>query len=424
LLSAQATNINGFEHVRDEFSYNEDGNVTGHWYTKLSGQNETYTSDTFVYTNNGQSDIMAGTGTGSANPFTLDNDDNGNITKLPTDSENDTVLWNWDNKLANAQKNTSSIAVKYDPMGNRVWRQSTVDSVTTGRKYIVDISGGLPVILCEIDTSTSSLTKSYIYSDGQILSQRIHDDQDPYDYTPYYYVHDRLGSVRLMIDNSGTAVNSYTYKPYGQFYDGECNETMLDNPWAFTGQYYDEEIAQYYLRARQYDPKMMRFTSRDPAESVRQEPLTLHKYLYCINSPMLYVDLKGESPLGMLQSILDATIVYNETINLTAYFANTGDWDFLTLATFMSRCMLPVMLTGFLDPIFPIENLGEFAEDTIWEYAYEEAFPFFYNFGTKGYLLSGLSSSFINAHYMYGMFTGEFGVTYGEMDDYYEWMGR
>ncbi len=42
-----------------------------------------------------------------------------------------------------------------------------------------------------------------------------------------------------------------------------------------------------------YDPTMMRFTTRDPAEGTFAEPLTLHKYLYCLNDPANRVDLSG-----------------------------------------------------------------------------------------------------------------------------------
>jgi RHS repeat-associated protein len=183
-------------------------------------------------------------------------------------------------------------------MGNRIWREAVVKGAATGRKYIVDISGGLPIILCEIEDPNSfnpgSLKKSYYYADGQILSQRVHDPVAPNFYTPYFYVHDRLGSVRMVVDDTGAAVCSYTYRPYGAFYDGECVETSgVDNPWTFTGQYYDAEIEQYYLRARQYDPAMMRFTSRDPFSGLNNEPYTLHKYLYCLNSPTNKSDPSG-----------------------------------------------------------------------------------------------------------------------------------
>ncbi|MFZ0033742.1 MAG: RHS repeat-associated core domain-containing protein, partial [Sedimentisphaerales bacterium] len=67
-------------------------------------------------------------------------------------------------------------------------------------------------------------------------------------------------------------------------------------PFRFAGQYYDTEISQYYLRARQYDPYISRFTSRDPVFGQFQEPLTLHVYLYCQNNPINKLDPKGEFP--------------------------------------------------------------------------------------------------------------------------------
>jgi len=56
-------------------------------------------------------------------------------------------------------------------MGNRIQKDSTANG---NRKYIVDITGGLPVILCEFDpceTYNRSLKKAYIYANGQILAQ-------------------------------------------------------------------------------------------------------------------------------------------------------------------------------------------------------------------------------------------------------------
>ena len=43
-----------------------------------------------------------------------------------------------------------------------------------------------------------------------------------------------------------------------------------------------------------YDPHLGQFTSRDPVAGKFKEPLTLHKYLYCINDPINSVDPAGE----------------------------------------------------------------------------------------------------------------------------------
>jgi len=106
-------------------------------------------------------------------------------------------------------------------------------------------------------------------------------------------LHDRLGSVRQVIDTTGNVKNCYTYQPFGELFATETTENV-PNPFKFTGQYYDSEIAEYYLRARQYDPHIYRFTSRDPLPGKFEEPLTLHKYLYCGNDPLNRID-----PLGL-----------------------------------------------------------------------------------------------------------------------------
>jgi len=74
------------------------------------------------------------------------------------------------------------------------------------------------------------LKKSYFYAGAQVLAQRDHTDpQDPNFFDQSFYVHDRLGSVRLVVvpryDEltetwSVNAANAYTYTPFGGFYEG------------------------------------------------------------------------------------------------------------------------------------------------------------------------------------------------------------
>ena len=131
----------------------------------------------------------------------------------------------------------------------------------------------------------------YIYANSQIIAQHNGDHIA----SRYFYLHDRLGSVRQLIDNSGTmdVVNRYTYDPFGELFDDETEETTISNPFKFTSQYFDDEIEEYYLRARQYNPHIGRFTSRDPVEGTSTEPMTLHLYLFCNNDPTNRVDPTG-----------------------------------------------------------------------------------------------------------------------------------
>jgi hypothetical protein len=48
----------------------------------------------------------------------------------------------------------------------------------------------------------------------------------------------------------------------------------------------------------------MRFTSRDPVKGKQKEPLTLHKYLYCLNDPINRVDLSGKTSNPMAAALM------------------------------------------------------------------------------------------------------------------------
>jgi RHS repeat-associated protein len=181
-------------------------------------------------------------------------------------------------------KYTFSRNVVSGPVNNGVSGQ------TTARKYVVDIVGDLPTILMEIDLENNmAIKKTYIYSNGEILAQHTGGYTAPI----YYYLHDRLGSVRQIIDPNGKVVNRYMYEPFGAIHLFE-QDVVIDNSFKFTGQYYDSEIDQYDLRARQYYPRIQSFTSKDPVAGKFDEPISLHVYLYCGNNPINFVDLDGK----------------------------------------------------------------------------------------------------------------------------------
>ena len=117
----------------------------------------------------------------------------------------------------------------------------------------------------------------------------------------YFYMHDRIGSVRQIINTAGAVVRNYTYSPFGKVIeDSSSGPQAPSNDFMFTGQWYDSEIGQYYLRARMYDPELARFTGRDPVLGGFKEPMTLHAYLYCLNDPINRSDPRGEKSLSEL----------------------------------------------------------------------------------------------------------------------------
>jgi len=117
----------------------------------------------------------------------------------------------------------------------------------------------------------------------------------------YYYLHDRLGSERMLIDADAAVQNCYTFDPWGNIFDNELEENV-SNPYRFAGYLWDDETGMANCNARIYDPVIGRFTSRDPVRGSFREPMTLHAYLYCADDPINRIDPTGEFTFSELKT--------------------------------------------------------------------------------------------------------------------------
>lgn len=238
----------------------------------------------------------------------------------------------------------------------------------------------------------------------------------------FFYLHDRLGSVRQLIDNSGTmdVVHRYTYDPFGELFDDETEETTISNPFKFTGQYFDDEIIdEYYLRARQYNPHIGRFTSRDPVKGKFEEPLTLHKYLYCQNDPINRIDPEGRIAKRLLSPIATGYALYFHTIDLATYAVSPENWKFLDLAVATAEFMPYGIGIASLASVSVGGNLYTHAIGTGAGLSIEH----FLHITGMG-LPEGLMIDFY-AYYVYANIIlnvrAESGIRQGEMEDFIEW---
>ncbi|MBL4827248.1 MAG: hypothetical protein JKY66_05980 [Spongiibacteraceae bacterium] len=105
-----------------------------------------------------------------------------------------------------------------------------------------------------------------------------------------YYQYDGLGSTRSLSDENGNITDRYDYEAFGEV----LNQTgTTKNNYKFTGEQYDDDLNQYYLRARYYDPNNGRFRSMDSFSGWEEDPATLHKYLYANVDPVNGIDPSG-----------------------------------------------------------------------------------------------------------------------------------
>jgi RHS repeat-associated protein len=62
-----------------------------------------------------------------------------------------------------------------------------------------------------------------------------------------------------LTDTFGNVIKNYNYDAFGNEKNADLNELMYSD----TGQYFDKETGNMYLRARYYDFKIGRFISED-----------------------------------------------------------------------------------------------------------------------------------------------------------------
>jgi RHS repeat-associated protein len=123
----------------------------------------------------------------------------------------------------------------------------------------------------------------------------------------YGYFYDANGNVGQMLETTadggfGTLAAEYEYDPYGNALRSPRNAPAsgayaASNPFRFSTKYFDGELdwpdthadGMYYYGYRYYEPKLGRFTNRDPFGELGG----LGLYAFAINAPTYVADLLG-----------------------------------------------------------------------------------------------------------------------------------
>ncbi len=93
---------------------------------------------------------------------------------------------------------------------------------------------------------------------------------------------------------------SSRYDAYGENIGGTGD---VSNKYLFSGEQYDSNLDDYYLRTRYYVTDAGRFIRRDTYEGTLTDPVSLHKYVYTHNDPVNLIDPSGLTPLSDAISI-------------------------------------------------------------------------------------------------------------------------
>jgi len=79
----------------------------------------------------------------------------------------------------------------------------------------------------------------------------------------------------------------------------------------YSGEQFDADLQQQYLRARYYDQGSGRFNRLDPFKGSNSDPQSLHKYAYAHLNPVMGVDPSGRATFTLTEMMTVASIVLN-----------------------------------------------------------------------------------------------------------------
>ncbi|MBX3297684.1 MAG: hypothetical protein KF762_18445 [Acidobacteria bacterium] len=185
-------------------------------------------------------------------------------------------------------------------------KQSEVkrDGVTIGR-YFYDGEGK------RVKKETDTETTVFVYSAGKLIAEYSTQlSQSP---SIAYTTTDHLGTPRVITDQFGQVKARRDFMPFGEeLYTGvggRTGDTGLkyssnqdDIRQKFTGYQNDKETGLDFAEARMYENRLGRFTAVDPllASGKSSNPQTFNRYVYVINSPLIFFDPTGEFPISIV----------------------------------------------------------------------------------------------------------------------------
>ena len=203
----------------------------------------------------------------SGSSKTLTYDANGNLTGDGTR----TFEWDAENRLLAVNVGTKRSEFAYDWAGRRVRIVEKDNSVTTKDTRFVWCA----FTVCEErDAAGTTILKRFLphgWTDGA---------------TSYFATRDHLGSVRELMDGTGTLRARYDYDPFGRMtkLSGDYDTSV-----GFAAHYYHATSTMILPRYRAYYADLGRWTSLDPL-GFADGP---NRYAYVHNDPVSRVDLDG-----------------------------------------------------------------------------------------------------------------------------------
>lgn len=207
----------------------------------------------------------------TASSRVLTHDTRGNV----TDDGLRTYEWDALNQLVAINQGTHRSEFVYNGYGQRVEIIEKDNGTVTSHKRYLWCGGIRP---CE-ERNAANVTTARYYGNGEVRIGGA-------DAGNYFYTRDHLGSIRELVDSTGTVRARYDYTPYGERIKLSGD---LDSQWGYTGHFTHTPSDLVLTLYRAYDPGLGRWLSPDPIK----ENGGLNLYAYVMGDPINYWDPNG-----------------------------------------------------------------------------------------------------------------------------------
>nr|WP_243116044.1 RHS repeat-associated core domain-containing protein [Lachnoanaerobaculum gingivalis] len=209
-------------------------------------------------------------------------DKRGNLIKKFSDGELETEYkYNGLGQLISVISGKNIVTYEYDGLGHRIGKTESNGNESHTTSYVIDIRKKIDNILWQ---NSDGNERSFVW-DIQLISE-VEDDNST------NIICDELGSVILEGDEL------FEYSEFGEVFGSKPKN------FGFAGLMVDDISGNYLSATRMYDENMGRFLGKDKIKGDIRYGFTQNEYTYCYNSPLLFVDSTGESPIvNTLESI-------------------------------------------------------------------------------------------------------------------------
>jgi RHS repeat-associated protein len=270
------------------YTYDADGNRSGAGYVIGPG-NQLLTDGVWNYTYDADGNLVekVGVATGPDKNITWTyTSNNENQMTTAVEVQGSTTLAN--------------VTYVYDALGNRIEEDVTGSSLPSQvTRFAYDGQN----IWADLDGTNALVTRRLFLNAVDAVIARISASG-----TVAWYLTDRLGSVRALVDSTGAVIDRINYDGFGNIISE--SEPAESDRYLWTGNQFDRVTGLQYNFARYYDPTTGRWTTPDPL-GIR--PGNTNLYEYAGNDPTNVLDPSGKGSVTIAENDKpDKAMIYHD----------------------------------------------------------------------------------------------------------------